>query len=27
VKTEAGHFVQEETPQKVIESIKEIFKL
>ena len=27
VKTKAGHFVQEETPQKVIESIKEIFKL
>ena len=27
IKTEAGHFVQEETPQKVIESIKEIFKL
>ena len=27
VKTEAGHFVQEETPEKVIESIKEIFKL
>jgi len=27
VKTEAGHFVQEETPEKVIDSIKEIFKL
>ena len=27
IKTEAGHFVQEETPEKVIESIKEIFKL
>ena len=27
IKTKAGHFVQEETPEKVIESIKEIFKL
>ena len=27
VKTKAGHFVQEETPRKVVESIKEIFKL
>jgi len=27
IKTEAGHFVQEETPEKVIESIREIFKL
>ena len=27
IKTEAGHFVQEETPEKVIDSIKEIFKL
>ena len=27
IRTEAGHFVQEETPEKVIDSIKEIFKL
>ena len=27
VKTDAGHFVQQETPEKVIESIKNVFKL
>ena len=27
IRTKAGHFVQEETPEKVIDSIKEIFKL
>ena len=26
VKTQAGHFVQEETPQEVIEAINEVFK-
>ena len=27
VKTDAGHFVQQESPEKVVESIKKIFKL
>ena len=27
VKTDAGHFIQQETPEKVVESIKKIFKL
>jgi haloalkane dehalogenase len=27
IKTDAGHFVQQESPEKVVESIKKIFKL
>ena len=27
VKTDAGHFIQQETPEKVVESMKKIFKL
>jgi haloalkane dehalogenase len=27
VKTDAGHFVQQESPEKVIESMKNVFKL
>ena len=27
IKTDAGHFIQQETPEKVVESIKKIFKL
>ena len=26
IKTQAGHFVQEETPKEVIEAINEVFK-